>query len=177
MSDKHVSKFQAEMDAAKADAILRFTGGGTIKSESEMNAESNIISSSIPTAMRVKKEEAADAAISLVDLPAADDSEPEQSKPRVTTTNPYAGLKASRKRKHPDQQPLSTTQDENDLLLSEDHEDEQDIPVRRIKRKNVSMGVDGAGPSSFQQPAAQSQPRPFAPAKRSQHKAATPLTT
>ena len=180
MTDKHVSPFQARMDAAKADAIMRWTGGGTtkpqIKSEPEINAESNIVSTPIPATIRIKKEKVADAAVSLLDLPAADEPEPE---PSVTNKNPYAGLTASRKRKHPNQAPSSPTQVEEDLLSSQDEDDEHEssLSTRRIKRKNISMGINAAGSSSSQQPTAQPQPRPFAPAKKTPLKKSTPLTT
>jgi len=110
-----------------------------------------------------KKKKVADAAVSLLDLPAADEPEPT----------------ASRKRKHPNQASLSSTQVEEDLFSSQDEDDEHEssLSARRIKKKNISMSINAVGSSSSQQSTAQFQPRPFAPVKKSSLKKSTPLTT
>lgn len=46
--------------------------------------------------------------------------------PAVTNQNPYAGLTASKKRKHPHNTTLSATQVEEELFLSQDEDDEDD---------------------------------------------------
>jgi len=72
MTDKHVSSFQARMDAAKVDAIVHWTSGGTkkfqIKSEPEINAESNVISTSVSVIIRIKKEKVADACLEALGI-------------------------------------------------------------------------------------------------------------